>query len=170
LNFINGIAARHRNLVTTWESFTHGYVAGIIRTRFTAYTLTHMFASLSTSTRCLTSSSFCLIALKVLFVTTGVCFLYPTPAFDTFTRLTTKPWTWVTTIEIPGTAVLTCYTVGIATARHFKRVVSCAAEILHHHLLAHVLDTLLGAFSGTLVTARQRPLTLVGTNKLRNVF
>jgi len=84
----------------------------------------------------------------MLFVTTRVCFLYPTPAFDTFTRLTTKPWTWVTTIEITGTAVLTCYTVGIATARHFKRVVSCAAEILHHHLLAHVLATLLRAFSG----------------------
>jgi len=76
----------------------------------------------------------------------------------------------VTTIEIPGTAVLTCYTVGIATARHFKRVVSCAAEILHHHLLAHVLATLLRAFSGTLVTAHQSPLALVGTNKLGHVF
>jgi len=133
----------------------------MIRTRFTANTLTLMFASLSTPTRCLAKSSFALKARKMLLVTTGVCFLYSTPAFDTFTRLATKPRTWMSTIEISDTAILACNTVRIATAGHFKRMVSCAIEIPHHYLLAHVLTAILRTFPRTLMTAHQLSFTLI---------
>jgi len=147
--------------VTTRKGFTHSFVAGIIRTRFTADTLAHVFTSLSTPTRCLARSSFALKTLTSFLVTTGIRFIYSSYTFHIFTRLSTKPWTRVTTIEILVAAFLAYYVAGIATTRHFKGVVSCAVEILHHHLLAEVPTALLRTFPRTLMTAQQLFRTLI---------
>lgn len=120
-----------------------------------------MFASLSTPTRCLASGGFALKAQQLFRVTAGVAFLYVIQAFHAFTWLTTNSRARVTTIQIPVAILLTCYTVGIATARHSKRVASRTIEFLHYFLLALKLTAVIRAFPGTLVTASQLSLAFL---------